>query len=251
MSLTLTAIDFSGGRVLIMAVCLSRRDTDRGVRDFLEACNAVGFRKVTLQTAEGESAQVSAFTDLARSLRIKLSVADAAAPVWPVDPDGPVFAPIPRGDDQTGEAGPAYSLKVPAYDKHLPAVSQFIVLCSKAALCDERAASRLRLTLHELAANSMEHAKYRAPKPTVTIRVEYNENTVRVVYRDNAEPFSPEQQAIVNIAEKMKKGESRGFGLTLIRSMVSNMKYERQKGWNHLSYDVERCSPEMAGSGEK
>jgi anti-sigma regulatory factor (Ser/Thr protein kinase) len=251
MSLKLLSIDFSAGHVFANVENLSQRETDERVRNFLQACATVGLREITLQTPEGDSAQLSCFGDLAKSLKIKIYTATLGESPAPTAKDGPQSYVASAADGQAGNDGElTYSLSLPAREKHLRLVSQFAVLCSRSTSSNSRIESRLRLTLHELAANSMEHARYRTPDPTVEIRIVFREGSVGVFFSDNAEPFSPEQRALVKIADKIRRSESRGLGLTLIKSLVSDLKYERQSGWNRLSYTIDDRLPAMAQSEE-
>lgn len=125
------------------------------------------------------------------------------------------------------------------------------------ALCDEweregwwdgllggEGRARLRLVLHEWAANLVQHARFERPI-IVNLTVCPHRNRLFVVVEDNTDGFDYDAQVRESIEEIAVTMPDRGMGLALVRACAESVHYERRGAacnWLVLSLKGRACA---------
>lgn len=115
-----------------------------------------------------------------------------------------------------------------------------VLIAGVAMPLDQRALAHLRLCLYELAANTVEHARFGDALPEIRVEIVADRNRIEVDYRDNAAGFSTIHQGRIDIGEKIRGKSKRGLGLYLLGRMTTGLKYERESGWNRTRFAINR-----------
>jgi anti-sigma regulatory factor (Ser/Thr protein kinase) len=98
----------------------------------------------------------------------------------------------------------------------------------------------MEFCVHELVANSVEHAAFTTHTPAIEIALVVRKDAVHVLYRDNAEPFHPSSRLEVDISGKIRDGEKRGYGIHLIHQFTEEFRHERENDWNSTTFRIRR-----------
>ncbi len=240
MSFIIRSIDFRSRHVGVELSDARQAAWFGRVREFVVVCKTLGFETVsiavpgalpreimeTLRTLEGRGVLVAV-----------LSESTVPAPRCGQNPLGAEFeCQMPFGESPGTAPLPRYLLRIAGFPQALGLISQFALLCGKSASLTERMLTSLRLTIYELAANTVEHAVFDCPHPAIEVELSLGEGGVAVVYRDNAAAFSPAERGQVDIEEKVKNSHKRGLGLYLLRRVADGLSFERRGNWNCTSY---------------
>jgi anti-sigma regulatory factor (Ser/Thr protein kinase) len=112
-------------------------------------------------------------------------------------------------------------------------VSRSITLISRSVELRPRNQLQLRLSLYELAANTVDHGTFEARRPTIRIALYLTDAYATVEYQDNANAFVPGGASEGNLVEKHIDSQSkRGLGLYMLNKICDDISYERAGGWN-------------------
>jgi anti-sigma B factor antagonist len=105
---------------------------------------------------------------------------------------------------------------------------------------DQKTLSHLRLCLYELAANTVEHARFEGASPEIRVEMTSQRHRIDVDYRDNAGEFSTIHEGRLDIGERIRAKNKRGLGLYLLGRMTAGLKYERESGWNRTRFSIHK-----------
>lgn len=133
-----------------------------------------------------------------------------------------------------------YILETGVSYSDLQCINQFALLTGKSISLNERTLMLLRLTIHELAANSIEHGIFTCPNPEMHIQLIIDDLYVKVDYRDNASHFPTSVESQIDITDQADRINKRGLGLIILNQLVNDLIYERKNEWNLTSYELKR-----------
>jgi serine/threonine-protein kinase RsbW len=101
-----------------------------------------------------------------------------------------------------------------------------------------RAAYGLTVSVDEALTNVMTHGLQSLPasqRRAEVSCVRRGDGRVVVQIRDNGEAFDPTQHAPVELSADIDEAGIGGHGVRLMKHFVSELRYERQDGWNVLT----------------
>jgi anti-sigma regulatory factor (Ser/Thr protein kinase) len=133
-----------------------------------------------------------------------------------------------------------YVIRLADFKSALDRVNKVVLIVGSSISLDERCLSHLEFCLHELVANTIEHAAFTTSAPEIQVRLVTRPDSVHIAYRDNAEPFRPSQTLEVDISNRIKEGKKRGFGIFLLHQITEAFKHERDKDWNKTTFYLKR-----------
>ncbi len=133
-----------------------------------------------------------------------------------------------------------YAISLSDFQSALNRINLVLRIVGSSIPLDERCLTRLEFCVHELVANSVEHAAFTTHKPAIEIAFVVRKDAVDVTYRDNAEPFHPSNRLEVDISHKIMDGKKRGLGIHLIRQLTEELKHERENEWNNTTFRITR-----------
>lgn len=113
-----------------------------------------------------------------------------------------------------------------------------LLIAGVAMSLDQRTLGHLRLCLYELAANTVEHARFGGAPPEIRVEIAAEKNRIEVDYKDNAAEFSTILDGNIDIGDRIKGKSKRGLGLYLLGRMTTGLRYERESGWNHTKFAI-------------
>ena len=96
---------------------------------------------------------------------------------------------------------------------------------------------QINLALEEILANIANYA-YPSKKGKIYISYEINEdlNELKVVIKDNGEPFNPLEKEDPNFNLPVEKRKIGGLGIYIVKNMVDDVKYQRHNNQNVLEF---------------
>jgi serine/threonine-protein kinase RsbW len=107
---------------------------------------------------------------------------------------------------------------------------------------DESAAYAVDLVLEELAGNALRYGYRELAEGSMRVDVSVEARCVRVVIEDDARPFDPTHHPEPAPAKQLRDAPIGGRGISMVRRVVSAMRYERREGHNVLEVEVPRAS---------
>jgi serine/threonine-protein kinase RsbW len=134
------------------------------------------------------------------------------------------------------------ALTVPAKLDSLIAVSDFVDGVARMAGLDEQAAYRLRLAVHEIAANVILHGYGEQRMPgCLDLKAVIEDHSVRIDLEDTAVPFDPDKVPLpADLDKPLYERRVGGLGIFLARQSVAEWRYEHVGGRNRNVFVVER-----------
>jgi serine/threonine-protein kinase RsbW len=134
------------------------------------------------------------------------------------------------------------TLTVPATVDSLLAVSDFVCSVAQMANLDEQPAYRLRLAVHEIAANVIVHGYAGQSVPgCLDLTAVIDDDFVRIDLEDTAVPFDPEKVPLPTDLDKpLYQRRVGGLGIFLARHSVAEWRYERIGCRNRNVFIMER-----------
>lgn len=93
----------------------------------------------------------------------------------------------------------------------------------------------LRLCAEEIATNIVLHAFSGQPRAAFRVRLELEDDGIRLVFEDEGVAFDPTAHAPPPRAGTIAEAEIGGLGLPLVRAFVRDMRYRRQGDTNRLT----------------
>ena len=215
-------IDFASRRLTFEITDVNRPNWFGVTYDFLQTCNKLGFRTVNAVCPPkmNESA-IGLLTSYGEpGLRLHT---DGKMP-HELSCGGDVeFEYVGQTKEDNGKGTQMeYILRMAGFPYNLSCVNDFAVVCGKSIPLSQRVLTRLRLSVYELAANSVEHAVFTSVTPKIEIHIGVTLQKIIIDYRDNGSPFEPEIEDESSFKEKIEKGSRRGLGLHFLQKEPSS-----------------------------
>ena len=113
-------------------------------------------------------------------------------------------------------------------------LGEFGDACRHAALTEE-ISHDLCLALDELVSNSLRHRQHQHQQRPITVIMEKNSDSVRLVYKEPGEPFDMRKSKQAQTDVHWQQRKPGGLGLHLIKQLFDHIAYRYQQGCNVLS----------------
>ena len=126
----------------------------------------------------------------------------------------------------------------PAKLEHLEEIRQFILAPVEETLSPKRGA-HLDLAVEEIVVNICSYA-YQIPPGEITVRLEETEDALAVDFIDNGVPFDPLAVEEPDVARPLQEREQGGLGILLVRRVMDEVHYRREKDRNCLRIVVKK-----------
>ena len=126
----------------------------------------------------------------------------------------------------------------PAKLEYLEEIRQFILAPVEETLSPERGA-HLDLAVEEIVVNICSYA-YQIPPGEITVRLEETEDALAVDFIDNGVPFDPLAVEEPDVARPLQEREQGGLGILLVRRVMDEVHYRREKDRNCLRIVVKK-----------
>ncbi|MGM0369293.1 MAG: ATP-binding protein [Bacillota bacterium] len=128
------------------------------------------------------------------------------------------------------------SIKVPATMDNLDEMIEFVITgVSDFGLDDEACLKRIRLVCEEILVNIIE---YGYPDEPGQVKINYRiikEEKVVIKIVDKGIPFDPTEFRKPDLCNCLEDCDIGGFGIYLVKKIVDEMKYKRNRGKNILT----------------
>lgn len=119
----------------------------------------------------------------------------------------------------------------------LPEMIGFVTETARSMGVHPKRVMHLELAMEEAVANICSYA-YAVPPGEVTIRIERDNEVVRIELMDAGIPFDPLGLEEPDIKSEIENRDVGGLGIFLMRRMLDEMRYSRQDGQNILTLAV-------------
>ena len=126
----------------------------------------------------------------------------------------------------------------PAKLEYLEEIRQFILAPVEETLSPKRGA-HLDLAVEEIVVNICSYA-YQIPPGEITVRLEETEDALAVDFIDNGVPFDPLAVEEPDVARPLQEREQGGLGILLVRRVMDEVHYRREKDRNYLRIVVKK-----------
>ena len=126
----------------------------------------------------------------------------------------------------------------PAKLEYLEEIRQFILAPVEETLSPKRGA-HLDLAVEEIVVNICSYA-YQIPPGEITVRLEETEDALAVDFIDNGVPFEPLAVEEPDVARPLQEREQGGLGILLVRRVMDEVHYRREKDRNCLRIVVKK-----------
>ena len=126
----------------------------------------------------------------------------------------------------------------PAKLEYLEEIRQFILAPVEETLSPKRGA-HLDLAVEEIVVNICSYA-YQIPPGEITVRLEETEDALAVDFIDNGVPFDPLAVEEPDVARSLQEREQGGLGILLVRRVMDEVHYRREKDRNCLRIVVKK-----------
>ena len=126
----------------------------------------------------------------------------------------------------------------PANLEYLEEIRQFILAPVEETLSPKRGA-HLDLAVEEIVVNICSYA-YQIPPGEITVRLEETEDALAVDFIDNGVPFDPLAVEEPDVARPLQEREQGGLGILLVRRVMDEVHYRREKDRNCLRIVVKK-----------
>jgi anti-sigma regulatory factor (Ser/Thr protein kinase) len=95
------------------------------------------------------------------------------------------------------------------------------------------AISRVQIIFEEMILNLVKHALVSATQD-IDLRLDVAADRILIQIEDDSAPFDPRWAPEFDKTKPLEERQTGGMGLQIVRSMVSEIHYERRVGRNHL-----------------
>jgi anti-sigma B factor antagonist len=117
-------------------------------------------------------------------------------------------------------------------------IQAVISIISEALDLDDKTYYRLKLCIYELTANSIEHGIFETKLPKISLAVRTSNKSLFVCYKDNAGEFALDAFRNINIKEKIKAKNTRGYGLFIMNCLTRDLQVSRVKNVNQTTFTI-------------
>ncbi len=92
----------------------------------------------------------------------------------------------------------------------------------------------LQLACDELLTNAVSYGFPDGHPPQIYLLISRKNNTIEAEIVDNGIPFNPLAQSEPDLTSSLDDRKIGGLGIHFIRTVISDLKYHRTEGWNHI-----------------
>jgi anti-sigma regulatory factor (Ser/Thr protein kinase) len=107
---------------------------------------------------------------------------------------------------------------------------------------DAQARYVARLAVEELGTNILKYGYDDQGQHFIGLSAEYVDPEFRIRLQDDGHEFDPCQAVEPDPERELEVRMPGGWGISLVRRLVSRMEYERRDGWNTVCVSIPRCS---------
>lgn len=125
-------------------------------------------------------------------------------------------------------------LTLTAKTENLDKVLEFVNEQLEEQGCSMRAQLELDIAIEELFVNISNYA-YRPEEGAVTIRVEFKEDMVSVIFIDGGTPYNPWEREDPDITLSAEERQIGGLGVYMVKKSMNHVDYIHQDGKNILT----------------
>lgn len=212
------------------------------LRDYLTQCVRIGYDTVCIvHPAKITRDDVKRLKVLGKDCGVKSLETRTKRPKPRASSRGTTFSSVyPRSGSRKSNRVIEFTIDSQSFDSMLHDVKDFVTLVAHSIPLTTRVLSRLRLSIYELAVNSVEHGWFTDPRPQIDINVRISQGAVEVTYRDNGAEFRTTTRSKVNIKNQIDRRRKRGLGLFMIAKVAEELQFERKGKWNCTSFMLQR-----------
>jgi anti-sigma regulatory factor (Ser/Thr protein kinase) len=113
-------------------------------------------------------------------------------------------------------------------------VAETVRFCREHSLGDE-VEFELNLVLEELFTNSVRHGGCAGMENAVRVRLQLQQDGVRVEYSDRGEAFDPLNAPPPDVDSPLEQRQVGGLGIHLVRQIMRDLEYHREGEWNRIT----------------
>ncbi len=128
-------------------------------------------------------------------------------------------------------------LVLPATMKELGKMLAFVDACAAETGLDPTMSQRVALAAEEVIVNIIRYA-YPEGAGKIEIQCGKKNGEVALVFRDWGAPFNPLEAPEPDIHLPLEQRKIGGMGILLVKKMIPNLRYERKKGANRLTFGI-------------
>ncbi|PSQ93028.1 MAG: ATP-binding protein [Bacteroidetes bacterium SW_4_67_19] len=125
-------------------------------------------------------------------------------------------------------------MTIPSATRHLGEVRQFVAERAAAEGLEDEMVQELRMAVEEACANVIEHAYAGDASREIDVAVIADDERFTVRIRDEGEPFRPEAYDTPDLRELVRRRQSGGLGLHLMRRLMDQVEYRTRQGVNEV-----------------
>lgn len=126
-------------------------------------------------------------------------------------------------------------LRITSSTTNLQQIRDFIQSECGAVGCPEPEIYKIQLAVDEACTNVIKHAYKNDPNHPITIRLDFEGNTLEICISDHGVPFDASHYHTPDLANFIKQRKRGGLGIQLIRSLMDEVRYERQNNQNRVT----------------
>ena len=93
----------------------------------------------------------------------------------------------------------------------------------------------VHLILEELVTNAVFHGYDDDREHEILIRLAFEGDDLRIEVEDDGRAFDPLQAPVAEIAPTLEEQQIGGMGILIVKSLTSEIRYQRMDGKNHLT----------------
>ena len=94
--------------------------------------------------------------------------------------------------------------------------------------------NEIDLILEEWVTNIVSHGLANHPDPWMSVRLEPEGDTLRIITEDNGPPFDPLKHPAADVSSPLEERPVGGLGIHMIRKLCSDISYRHHGGRNEL-----------------
>jgi len=234
------SIDFDTKSVRIDVRAPLSQDKRKALERMLASTRRHGFREINLCHEPTLPTQTVDLLEEIKSAHVGVKLAELRDERLPMVNDSCMYRHSTAGGDASSSV--EYVICLSDFGSALDRINTVVRLVGSSIPLDENCLTHLEFCIHELVANSIEHAAFGERRPAIEVILTAYSDSVGVRYRDNGDPFSAADRLKVDISRRIKDGHKRGFGIYLIHQFTENFKREHDDEWNSTMFRIKRDS---------
>jgi anti-anti-sigma factor len=234
-------IDFDAGDAAMAVYPEAEGVAHEPIPDLLAALHQHGIDSVTFYGQGGavESVRTSIAMAPASDTIDAVVTSDAYTPRPPDELNNAAWSNQRRGEALVARTSPVvYAMRFTDLEEGLNRLTAAILILGTTGSTCGTGCNHLRFACYELAANTIEHARFDASVPEIRVGIRPQASGIQLSYRDNAREFDTRQLADIDVGRKISRGERRGLGLFMLSRIAESFDYERNEGWNITTISI-------------